>query len=123
MADRTHYETLGIEPRATAEQIRRAYRDLAKQHHPDTGVKGGEKKFAAIAAAYEVLSDSAKRREYDLLLDQQRAERAGHGGRGPHYSWENIASARTSPRRDVAEFDELYDTFYGKHERRGDGGV
>lgn len=46
MAERTHYETLGVEPRATAEQIRRAYRELAKQHHPDTGIKGSEKKFA-----------------------------------------------------------------------------
>lgn len=119
-AERTHYQTLGIEPRATAEQIRRAYRELAKQHHPDTGAKGNEKTFAAIAAAYEVLAEPAKRREYDELLEQRRAEAAGHGGRGTaHYSWENIASARkgSGERTDVSEFDEIYDTFYGEHKK------
>jgi len=122
-AERTHYETLGVSPTASAEQIRRAYRELAKQHHPDTGAKGSEKKFAAIAAAYEVLAEPTKRREYDEVLEQRRAEAAGNGGRGAHYSWENIASGRkgAGERVDVSEFDELYDTFYGKHARRGDG--
>jgi len=119
MSERTHYETLGVSPAASVEQIRRAYRDLAKQHHPDTGPKGSEHKFAAIAAAYEVLAEPAKRREYDDLLEQRRAEDAGHGGRGvAHYSWENIAAARKGPREDISEFDEIYDTFYGKHKRR-----
>jgi DnaJ-class molecular chaperone len=122
MSERTHYETLGVSPAATVEQIRRAYRELAKQHHPDTGPKGSEKRFAAIAAAYEVLAEPAKRREYDDLLEQRRAEAAGHGGRAvAHYSWENIAAPRQGTRESIAEFDEIYDTFYGRHERRKTG--
>jgi curved DNA-binding protein CbpA len=122
-AERSHYETLGVSPTATADQIRRAYRELAKQHHPDTGAKGSEKKFATIAAAYEVLAEPSKRREYDRALEQQRAEAAGSGGSCAHYSWESIAGQRkgSGERVDVSEFDELYDTFYGKHVRREDG--
>ena len=117
-AEKTHYDTLGVSPTASAEVIRRAYRELAKQHHPDTGPKGSEKKFAAIAAAYEVLAEPAKRREYDDVLEQRRAEAAGNGARGAaHYSWENIAAAKKGPKESIAEFDEIYDTFYGKHKR------
>ncbi len=120
MVARTHYDTLGVLPAATAEQIRRAFRELAKQHHPDTGPKGDEKKFAEVASAYEVLAEPGKRREYDESLEQRRAEAAGHGGRGvAHYSWENIAAERKGKgeRASVAEFDEIYDTFYGKHKK------
>ncbi len=115
MSERTHYDTLGILPTARTEEVRRAYRDLAKKHHPDTG-KGSEKQFAAAAAAYEVLSEPAKRRAYDDLLEQRRAEAAGRevGGTG-HYSWENIANPKKGARVDVSEFDEIYDTFYGEH--------
>ncbi len=116
-AGTTHYQTLGVEAGATAEEIRRAYRALAKQHHPDTGVKGSEKRFAAIASAYEVLSEPSKRREYDAMLERERAERGGGGGRGPHYSWENIASGKRGERTEISEFDDLYDTFYGRHDR------
>ena len=120
MSERTHYDTLGVLPTAKPEDIRRAYRELAKKHHPDTG-KGSEKKFAAVAAAYEVLSEPVKRRKYDGVLEQSRAEAAGRevagdGGAG-HYSWENIANPKNGARVDVSEFDEIYDTFYGAHKR------
>jgi curved DNA-binding protein len=112
----THYDTLGVQPGATAEAIRRAYRELAKKHHPDTG--GDATRFAAIAAAYAVLSEASERRKYDVFLDEQRrAESAGHGARGAHYSWENVASPRRGGRSDASEFDDIYDTFYVKHER------
>ena len=58
-----HYHTLGLRRRASQKQIKKAYRDLAKQHHPDKG--GDPEKFAAVAAAYEVLGDDVKRRRYD----------------------------------------------------------
>ena len=122
MAARTHYETLGVPPTATQEQIRRAYRELAKKHHPDTGPQGDERTFAEIAAAYEVIAEPEKRREYDAGLAQRRAEEAGAGGRGPHYSWEGIAGRRKGDgeRVDVSEFDELYETFYVDHPRTAD---
>ena len=58
-----HYQTLGVQRNATPEEIKKAYRKLAGQHHPD---KGGDKaKFQSVQAAYEVLSDANKRAQYD----------------------------------------------------------
>lgn len=58
-----HYATLGVAKTATPEEIKRAYRRLASQHHPDKG--GDTAQFQAIQAAYEVLGDEAKRAAYD----------------------------------------------------------
>ena len=67
MAVTDHYKVLGVDKKATAEQIKKAYRSLAKQYHPDKNKSpGAEEKFKAIAAAYAVLSDSDKRQTYDL---------------------------------------------------------
>ncbi|AGY58953.1 J domain-containing protein [Gloeobacter kilaueensis] len=64
----THYQTLGIDPSATTEQIRAAYRRLAKQHHPDTGAPAGHQRMVSLNEAYEVLSEPERRRSYDRLL-------------------------------------------------------
>lgn len=58
-----HYRTLGVEKTATPEEIKRAYRKLASQHHPDRG--GDTAKFQQIQSAYDVLSDPQKRQAYD----------------------------------------------------------
>ena len=67
-SERDYYEILGIEPNASAEEIKRAYHRLAFQYHPDRNRKSQEahKKMEEINEAYGVLSDSIKRREYDL---------------------------------------------------------
>jgi len=59
----THYATLGVSENATQEEIKKAYRKLASQHHPDKG--GDTAKFQEIEAAYRTLSDPAKREQYD----------------------------------------------------------
>ena len=60
---KNHYETLGVSKTANSDEIKRAYRKLAGQHHPD---KGGDKnKFQEIQAAYGILSDDQKRAQYD----------------------------------------------------------
>ena len=61
----SHYETLGIARDATDGEIKKAYRTLAKQLHPDSGNPGDIARFRAIQNAYEVLSDPARRSAYD----------------------------------------------------------
>ena len=66
-----HYQTLGIEETATDDEIKRAYKKLAMQHHPDRNAddKDAETKMKEINEAYQVLGDSEKRRMYDMGAD------------------------------------------------------
>ena len=64
MAKKDFYETLGVSKTASIEEIKKAYRNLAKQYHPDVET-GNEEKFKEITEAYETLSDESKRRMYD----------------------------------------------------------
>ncbi|HET9532733.1 MAG TPA: DnaJ domain-containing protein, partial [Blastocatellia bacterium] len=66
---RDYYEVLGIKRDATVEQIRQAFRKLARKYHPDVnpGDRTAEDKFKEINEAYEVLSDAEKRKRYDRL--------------------------------------------------------
>ncbi len=70
---RDFYEVLGVGKNATSEEIKKAYRKVAMQHHPDRnpGDKSAEEKFKEAAEAYEILSDSEKKAQYD---------RYGHAG-------------------------------------------
>lgn len=69
-----HYETLGIQKSATPDEIKKAYRKLASEHHPDKG--GDTQKFQEIQSAYEVLSDPQKRQMYDNPQQNQRSVHA-----------------------------------------------
>ncbi|QRP46224.1 molecular chaperone DnaJ [Amycolatopsis sp. FDAARGOS 1241] len=75
------YKELGVSSDATADEIKKAYRKLAKENHPDAnaGNVTAENKFKAVSEAYGVLSDPAKRKEYD---EAQRLFGAGAGGFG-----------------------------------------
>eukprot|EP01017_Pseudomicrothorax_dubius_P042763 TRINITY_DN7023_c0_g1_i1.p1 TRINITY_DN7023_c0_g1~~TRINITY_DN7023_c0_g1_i1.p1 ORF type:complete len:395 (-),score=79.89 TRINITY_DN7023_c0_g1_i1:287-1471(-) len=70
------YDVLGVEPRATADEIKKAYVRLAKQLHPDKG--GDPEKFAELQEAYEVLSDPERRELYDRF--GEKGPGPGHGG-------------------------------------------
>ena len=85
MEYKDYYKALGVEKTATAEQIKKAYRKLARQHHPDVNPNDpeAERKFKEVNEANEVLSDADKRKKYDQLgADWQRYEQQG-AGRGP----------------------------------------
>ncbi len=64
---RNYYEILGVSRNASADEIKRAYRTLARQYHPDRnpGNKAAEEKFKDINEAYEILSDQTRRLQYD----------------------------------------------------------
>src|ERR1700679_3498007 len=85
-----YYGTLGVKKTATSEEIRKAFRKLARKHHPDVnpGDKKSEEKFKEISEANDVLSDDKKRKIYDQLgfysdnIDPAAAEAAARGGYG-----------------------------------------
>jgi hypothetical protein len=67
MGAKTYYDVLGVSERATEEEIKKSYRELAKQWHPDKNrEKNAQQKFIEISEAYTTLSDPTKRRQYDL---------------------------------------------------------
>jgi molecular chaperone DnaJ len=75
------YETLGVPKNATQDEIKKAYRTLARQHHPDRNPddKAAESKFKEVQTAYDVLSDPAKRKQYDAI-GNGRIRAGGAGG-------------------------------------------
>lgn len=117
------YEILGVKKDATQDELRRSYRELARRYHPDVnpGDEGAEKRFKEIAAAYEVLSDSDKRKAYDEF-----GEESLQGGFDPekaraYRKWKQGRSAGARPfQRETEGFDfDLGDLFgFGRERQR-----
>jgi molecular chaperone DnaJ len=76
-----YYKVLGVPKEATDKEITRAYRKLAKQYHPDAN-PGAEEKFKQVSAAYDVLNDAEKRKEYDEVRRLGPLGNLGNFGRG-----------------------------------------
>jgi len=76
MTESSHYQTLGVSPSASAEEIKAAYRRLARKYHPDVSKEpDAEARFKEVGQAYEVLSDEKRKRLYDL----GQGRHSGHG--------------------------------------------
>jgi molecular chaperone DnaJ len=105
---RDYYEILGVSKTATPEEIKKAYRKVAIQYHPDKnpGNKEAEEKFKEAAEAYEVLSNADKRAQYDRFGHSRQG--AGFGG-GQHMNMEDIFSQFG----DIFGGGSPFDSFFG----------
>ncbi len=120
MAKRDYYEVLGIQKGAAKDDIKKAYRKLAIQYHPDKnpGNKEAEEKFKEATEAYEVLSDDQKKSAYDQF---GFAGVEGMGG-GQH----DYSSAFRDFEDIFGDFSGIFDSFFGgtgRRAQRGNGGV
>jgi molecular chaperone DnaJ len=108
MSKRDYYEILGVNKSASADEIKKAYRKVAMQHHPDRnpGDKAAEEKFKEAAEAYEVLSDTDKKSQYD------RYGHAGVSGNGRGFGGGMNMEDIFSQFGDVFG-DDLFGSFFG----------
>jgi molecular chaperone DnaJ len=108
MAKQDFYELLGVRRGAGAEDIKKAYRKLAMQHHPDRnpGDKASEHKFKELSEAYEILKDDQKRAAYDRFGHAAFENAGGGPGAGPFGGFGNAGGFA-----DI--FDEMFGEFMG----------
>ncbi|WP_209690715.1 DnaJ domain-containing protein [Methanomicrobium sp. W14] len=101
-----YYEILGIDDDADENEIKKAYRSLARAFHPDTSTHPNAKKmFILVNEAYETLSDSAKRSDYDRLLKESRSLSSNEPG--PENQTENSYTKNDDRNCDTDEGDEF----------------
>ncbi|HEU5118323.1 MAG TPA: DnaJ domain-containing protein, partial [Isosphaeraceae bacterium] len=106
MPDRDYYEILGVSRDASADQIKKAYRAMARKHHPDVnpGDKTAEKKFQEAQSAYDILGDAEKRKLYD-----QYGRAAFEGmGPGPRANASDWAYEQAGPGPEFVDFSQFF---------------
>lgn len=105
MSKRDYYEVLGVSRSADPDEIKKAYRKLARQYHPDVNKDdpNAQQKFAEVAEAYDVLSDTQKRSRYDQFGHQDPTQ--GFGGGGP--------GGAGFGDFDFGGFGDIFDMFFG----------
>jgi curved DNA-binding protein len=138
---RDYYETLGVPRTASSDDIRKAYRKLAREHHPDVNKsEGAEDRFKEISEAYEVLRDEESRAKYDRLGANWRAGddvsgapgyeeyfrrggastgSAGAGAGGGFGGFSGFGDTRVEFGGDGGEFSDFFESFFGGGRGRG----
>ncbi|MBV9858892.1 MAG: J domain-containing protein [Alphaproteobacteria bacterium] len=122
MATETPYQVLGVKPEASADEIRKAYRKLAKQLHPDLnpGKPAAEARFKAVTQAYDLLSDPEKRGRYDRgEIDESGAEKPRYSYR-PHAEGAQGWKYQPQGEMDIGDLEDLF-AMFGGGARRGAG--
>ncbi len=110
MPKRDYYDVLGVPKTASADEIKTAYRRLAREHHPDVSKenpKAAEEKFKEISEAYEVLADGEKRQRYDRMGFSGVETDFGPGG----FTWQNFTHA--GDLEDLLGASPLFRQFFG----------
>jgi curved DNA-binding protein len=127
VAFQDYYETLGVPRDASAEDIRRAYRKLARKYHPDVNKDpGAEDRFKQISEAYEVLRDDDKRARYDRLGANWKAGQDVSGAPGFEQGF-GAGTGASDGFRDMrvdfggGDFSDLFEGLFGRRGRQGWG--
>lgn len=115
--EKDYYQILGLPKTASDKEIARAYRKLAKQYHPDAH-PGSEERFKEVNAAYEVLGDQAKRKEYDEVRTMSQQGFAGNPFAGAGSGVPTEGGAGFSNFR-VDDLGDLLGNIFGRAGRRG----
>ncbi|MBW4622167.1 MAG: J domain-containing protein [Cyanosarcina radialis HA8281-LM2] len=121
---RNYYQMLGVLPDASVDEIKKVYRRLARQYHPDLnpGDKVAEEKFKDISEAYEVLSDATKRSQYDRYsrVWQQKGFKGKNGRNYNFKSWSNRSASDRAAEEDddyfrqFSDFESFVDRLLGR---------
>lgn len=118
VANKDYYEILGVEKSASEDELKKAYRKLAKKYHPDANQdnkKEAEAKFKEVNEAYEILSDPQKRRMYDQFGTADPSQ--GFGGAGGPFGGQNGYYSYTSSGfdgfSDFGDLGDIFSSFFG----------
>ena len=124
-----YYSLLGVARKATAEEIKRAYRKLVFQYHPDRNPDSPEaaEKLKQIMAAYDILANEESRAQYDNarwkpFQDEKESDKKGADGNGSHFSYEfrrNLEPEPCCPRCSAVGMDHVISRKSGSSKSRG----
>lgn len=107
-----YYQILGVSKNATEEEIKKAFRKLAHQHHPDKKT-GDANKFKEINEAYQILSDRNKRSQYDRFgTAEPFAGFPGGGQAGPNANWGGFPGFEGQFNGDFGDLNDIFDSFF-----------
>jgi len=123
MEFKDYYKTMGVERTATQDEIKRAYRKLARKYHPDvSSEKNAEAHFKEVGEAYEVLKDPEKRVAYDELGSQWKAGQEFRPPPGWDAGFEFSEGGRGRGRAEDFDFSDFFESLYGRQHGEPRGG-
>lgn len=117
MADKDFYTTLGVSKTASADEIKKAYRKLALQYHPDRNkAKGSVEKFKELSHAYEILSDPQKREAYDQHGEtafQPEGQQSSYGQQGSPFTYSYQTRSGQGSFDGFTDPNDIFEQFFG----------